>query len=117
MVLKISTRSKMGTSRDDSTGSERTARLALQKVVDFGWQAGEINQIIVEPPQSSLGARRGLVGESAIGGRKFRKRDGAARQVVGQSRPGLSFSTGHGDAIFRASRKSPRRARPRGLPS
>src|ERR1700730_12948994 len=49
-------------------------------------QAGEINQIRVKPPQSSLRARRGWFGESAIGGCKFRKH-GAARRVIGQPRP------------------------------
>src|SRR5205823_4760952 len=44
----------------DLPGFCRTAHPAMQKVVDINRQADEINQITVEPPQSSLRARRGF---------------------------------------------------------
>ena len=59
--FKINTVPKMGNSRGILSKSRRTGHLATQKVVDIHRQAGEINQIRVEPPRSSLVARRGSV--------------------------------------------------------
>ena len=40
------------------------------------------------------------MGNTAIGGRKFRKRGGAAKRVIGQSRPGFSFLQGMATRFF-----------------